>query len=101
METPSFKIYKGLQRPLIFKIFKGKFIYWALGSIVTGVIAGGAASIMISSIAGAIVMVMVAVPLLFFTIHKQKSGLYAKTRESCIYMIPARYKPSKQRKQLS
>ena len=83
----QYKIYKGLQRPLVFKIFKGKYIYWALGSIVAGVIAGGAASMIISSIAGAITMVLVAIPLLFFTISKQKTGLYNKTKDDCIYMI--------------
>lgn len=86
MNTHSYKIYKGLQRPLVFKIFKGKYIYWALGAIVAGVIAGGAASMIISSFAGAIVMVLVAIPLLFFTISKQKEGLYEKTKEDCIYM---------------
>lgn len=86
-QTPTYKIYKGLQRPLVFKIFKGKYIYWALGSIVAGVITGGAASMIISSIAGAITMVLVAIPLLFFIISKQKEGLYTKTKDECIYMI--------------
>lgn len=87
MNIPSYKIYKGLQRPLVFKIFKGKYIYWALGSIVAGVVAGGAASMIISSIAGAITMVLVAIPLLFYTISQQKEGLFTKTKEDCIYMI--------------
>ncbi|HAO05678.1 MAG TPA: DUF4133 domain-containing protein [Chryseobacterium sp.] len=90
MNIPTYKIYKGLQRPLVFKIFKGKYIYWALGSIVAGVVAGGAASMIISSIAGAVTMVLVAIPLLFFTISKQKEGLYTKTKEDCIYMIGKR-----------
>ena len=89
-QIPTYKIYKGLQRPLVFKIFKGKYIYWALGSIVSGVIAGGAASMVISSIAGAVTMVLVAIPLLFFTISKQKEGLFTKTKEDCIYMIGKR-----------
>ncbi len=97
-EVQSYKIYKGLQRPLIFKMFKGKYIYWALGSIVAGVIAGGAASIIINSVSGAVTMVMVAIPLLFYTIHKQKNGLFTKTREDCIYMIPSRYLPGKHKK---
>lgn len=91
MNIPTYKIYKGLQRPLVFKIFKGKYIYWALGSIVAGVVAGGAASMTISSIAGAVTMVLVAIPLLFFTISKQKEGLYTKTKEDCIYIIGKRH----------
>jgi len=93
MNTPEkYKIYKGLQRPLVFKIFKGKYIYWALGSIVAGVIVGGAVSMIISSIAGAIAMVMVAIPLMLYTISRQKEGLYTKTREDCIYMISSKTK---------
>lgn len=93
MSAPEqYKIFKGLQRPLVFKIFKGKYIYWALGSVVAGVIAGGAASMILSSIAGAITMVMVAIPLMLFTISKQKEGLYSKTKEECIYMIPSQTK---------
>ena len=88
----KYKIYKGLQRPLVFKIFKGKYIYWALGSIVAGVIVGGAVSMIISSIAGAIAMVMVAIPLMLYTISRQKEGLYSKTKEDCIYMIPSKTK---------
>lgn len=88
----SFEIYKGLQRPLIFKFFKGKFIYWALGSIVIGIIAGGAVSILFSAIAGALTMVMIAVPLLFFTISKQKQGLHSKKKETCVYIIPPKFK---------
>ena len=28
MQTEEFAVYKGLQRPLVFKMFKGKFIYY-------------------------------------------------------------------------
>lgn len=93
MSTPEkYKIYKGLQRPLVFKIFKGKYIYWALGSIVAGVIVGGAVSMIVSSIAGAIAMVLVAIPLMLYTISRQKEGLYSKTKEDCIYMISSKSK---------
>ena len=36
-----FPIYKGLQKPLIYKGFQGKFIGWGIGSLVTGVVLGG------------------------------------------------------------
>ena len=36
----KFAIYKGLQRPLVFRSFKGKFIYWGVGSLMAGLVLG-------------------------------------------------------------
>jgi hypothetical protein len=94
MGTPeSFPLYKGLQRPLVFKFFKGKFIYWALGSIVAGIIVGGTLSALISSIAGIIGLIVISVPLLFYTISRQKKGLHTKANDISIWMIAPKYKP--------
>jgi hypothetical protein len=92
-QQKSYALYKGLQRPLVFKFFKGKFIYWALGAIVAGIILGGAISALVTSIAGIISLVLVSVPLLFYTISKQKNGLYSKSKDNFIGMIPPKYKP--------
>ena len=35
-----FPIYKGLQKPLVFRGFKGKYIYWGLGSLLAGLVLG-------------------------------------------------------------
>ena len=36
----KFAVYKGLQKPLIFKGFKGKFIYWGIASLLAGLVFG-------------------------------------------------------------
>jgi uncharacterized oligopeptide transporter (OPT) family protein len=92
-QQKSYALYKGLQRPLVFKFFRGKFIYWALGAIVAGIIVGGVISALISSIAGITGLVLVSVPLLFYTISKQKNGLYSKSKDNFIGMMPPKYKP--------
>lgn len=92
-QQKSYALYKGLQRPLVFKFFKGKFIYWALGSIVAGIIVGGAISAFVSSVAGIAALVIVSIPLMFYTISKQKNGLYAKSKDNFIGMLPPKYKP--------
>jgi hypothetical protein len=92
-QQKSYALYKGLQRPLVFKFFKGKFIYWALGSIVAGIIVGGAISAFVSSVAGIAGLVVVSVPLMFYTISKQKNGLYTKSKDNFIGMMPPKYKP--------
>jgi hypothetical protein len=92
-QQKSYALYKGLQRPLVFKFFKGKFIYWALGSIVAGIIVGGALSALVSSIAGIAGLVVVSIPLLFYTISNQKKGLHTKTTDNFIGIMPPKYKP--------
>jgi len=86
MQTEEFAIYKGLQRPLVFKMFKGKFIYYAAGVLVTGIIIAGLITALISSIMGLIVLFMVTVPGLLYVINKQKDGLQDKRRERAIFI---------------
>ena len=90
-EEKRYKIYKGLQRPLIFKIFKGKYIYWAGGSMVVGVIGAGIASTLFGSLTGIITLIGITIPLLLYTVNKQKSGIYSKTRNNKIYVIQQKY----------
>src|SRR6185437_9160745 len=84
MQTEEFAIYKGLQRPLVFKIFKGRFIYYAAGVLVAGIIIAGLITAIISSIAGLIVLFMLTVPGLLYVINKQKEGLNNKKRERSV-----------------
>ncbi|MGI8633844.1 MAG: hypothetical protein ACR2KZ_00430 [Segetibacter sp.] len=83
----EYQIYKGLQRPLVFKMFKGRFIYWALGSLVGGIVAGIAIGATVSSLAGLVAMLIVSFPLLLFTIEKQKKGLYDKKTDEAVFII--------------
>jgi len=73
----EFKIYKGLQKPLVFRGFKGKFIYWGLGFCAGGVVLGGIVST-INGIASIVVTVIAIILGLYYTVSKQKKGLYNK-----------------------
>lgn len=86
MQTEEFAIYKGLQRPLIFKMFKGRFIYYAAGVLITGIIIAGLITAIVSSIVGLIVLFCVTVPGLLYVINKQKEGLHNKKREKTIFI---------------
>jgi hypothetical protein len=94
MERQAFSLYKGLQRPLVFKFFRGRFIYWALGSLVAGIITGGIISAVVSSLAGFITLLAVSIPLLMYTVHTQRKGLYTKRRDRYVCMITPRFKSS-------
>jgi hypothetical protein len=87
MERLTYALYKGLQRPLVFKFLRGKFIYRGLGSIVAGIITGGIVSAVFSSLAGLVTLLGVSIPLLFHTISAQKKGLHSKHRDRGVFMI--------------
>jgi hypothetical protein len=88
----TYALYKGLQRPLIFKSFKGKFIYWALGAVLSGIVIGGLIAAFISSFIGIVSMATISASLLFATIHKQKKGLYTKKIQQVIFMIAPKHR---------
>jgi len=94
MERQAFPLYKGLQRPLVFKFFRGRFIYWALGSVVAGIIGGGVVSAVVGSLAGLLTLLGVSIPLLLHTVHTQRQGLYRKRRDRYVCVQAPRCKPS-------
>jgi hypothetical protein len=83
----KYPVYKGLQRPLIFKGFKGKFIYWGIGSLLTGLVFGALTMSLVNMWLGAMVLIGFIVGGLLFTASKQKGGLHAKSRASNIFIL--------------
>jgi len=93
--TRKYPVYKGLQKPLIFKGFKGKFIYWGIGALLAGLVFGALTMTLINMWLGAIVLVSTIVGGLLYIAGKQKDGLYSKQRTAAIQIIDhyARKKP--------
>jgi hypothetical protein len=87
-------LYKGLQRPLVFKIFKGKFIYWAAIACISSMIVGGIISAF-NSLMGILAFIAILISGMFFTISKQKQGLSSKTRDDSIYILTPKQHPNK------
>ncbi|NCD68286.1 plasmid transfer protein [Mucilaginibacter agri] len=83
----KYAVYKGLQKPLIFKGFKGKYIYWGLGFLLAGLVFGALTMSLINMWLGAIVLIGSVVGGLLFTAGKQKGGLHAKGRNSNILIL--------------
>jgi hypothetical protein len=82
-----FAVYKGLQKPLIFRGFKGKFIYWGLGSLLAGLVIGALTMSLVNMWLGAILLISCITGGLLFTASKQKQGLHSKSRSDKIYII--------------
>ena len=95
----QYKLYKGLQRPLVFKMFKGRYIYWAGGVLIGAIALGIIISATVSSITGLIVLAVVGGGGLMFVISSQKKGLYKKNSERGIFILHSiRYKMPKKNK---
>src|ERR1700744_5159988 len=88
----KYKFYKGLQRPLIYKSFKGKFIYWGLGAVLAGLVLGALAMSLINMWFGAVVLAGSIVGGLLYVASQPKQGLHKKTRASGIHIHPLNFR---------
>lgn len=86
-EPKSYPVYKGLQKPLVYKGFKGRYMYWAIGSVVGGVVLGGLTSVLINLYVAVIVMAAVFAGGIWITSQKQKDGLHDKTKANGVYVF--------------
>lgn len=82
MTVKSYPIYKGLQKPLTYKGFKGKYIYWGLASLLLGLVMGSIAAAISNMILAALIALTSMASGLGYTIIKQKKGQYSKVNHS-------------------
>jgi hypothetical protein len=83
-----YPIYKGLQKPLIYRGFRGKFIAWGIGSLVIGLVSGGIIGALTSMYLGGFFTILNASAGMFYTFHRQKGGLYNRTRHRGVMIHP-------------
>ncbi len=88
MNPAGHPIYKGLQKPLQYKGFKGKYIYWGLASIFLGVIVGCILGAVTNTILSGLTAVGTMTSGITFTLYKQRSGMSAKTQNLGLYIYP-------------
>lgn len=80
-------VYKGLQKPLVFRGFKGKFIYRGLGTLLGGLVLGALTMSLLNMWLGAIVLAGSITSGLLWTAASQKKGLHERSRAKGIYII--------------
>ena len=87
----GFYLYKGLKKPLVFFGLKGKYIFYAVGVIGTGVIA----SLVLSKIGllGSLLGLGITAGGVYLIFRRQdKNGLYDKTKNfDQTFIIPKRF----------
>ena len=87
----GFYLYKGLKKPLVFFGLKGKYIFYAVGVIGSGVIA----ALVLSKfgLLGSLLGLVVTAGGVYFIFKRQdKYGLYDKTKNfNQIFIFPKRF----------
>ena len=86
-EYPTFPAYKGVQRPIMFKSLKGKYIYFAMFFGTVGLIIG---LILMSTVGfkiGLPFMVIVSGGGILYCLGKQKRGLHSKRNDRGTFII--------------
>jgi len=85
-QQPTYQVYRGLQKPLVFKSFKGRYIYWGLGSILIGLLTAMVVSSTANILAGIISMTVILGIGLGTTAFYQQRG--TKSNFQGIALIP-------------
>ncbi|MBI0398006.1 MAG: DUF4133 domain-containing protein [Cytophagales bacterium] len=86
--SKRFPIYKGLQKPLMYKGFQGKFIGWGIASLVMGLVLGGVIGSFTNMVFGGLLTIGTIIGGLYFTSLQQKKGLHNKTRNQGVFLHP-------------
>lgn len=90
MIRKNYQFYKGLQKPLIYRGFKGKFIYYAVVSIMGGMLSGGLVGAFTNMVFGCLCILVFMTAGMVYTISKQKKGLFDKTHHRGIFIHPSK-----------
>ncbi|PSR51928.1 DUF4133 domain-containing protein [Adhaeribacter arboris] len=88
----GFNVYKGLQRPLIFKSLKGKYIYWGMACLLVAFVTGILLSTIIHPVAGIIGLIVIGLGGMGFIHSRQKGGLHSKTKSNGTYIVSPYFK---------
>lgn len=76
----TYNVYKGLQKPLVYRGFSGKFIYWGIAALLCGLVLGALSIALFSMLFGVVVMAACIGGGLYYTSLQQKKGLHQKSR---------------------
>lgn len=87
----GFNVYKGLQKPLVFKMFKGQYIYWGIGSILAGLLLCMIVSSLVNLPSGILLLLFISGGGLGLTANQQRKGLHTKSRHYGVFIHQTSY----------
>ena len=79
----GFKVYKGLQRPLVFKNLKGKFIGWGAAALITSFLL----CVLVGNLVGMVTLIVSFVLSMSFILYKQSQGLHSRDSGAGYYIV--------------
>lgn len=88
----TFEVHKGLQKPLVFKTYKGRYIYWMAGGLFASFILCVILCVLVGYLYGGIALVVGAASVVYYVNMKQKGGIHPKTRVKGTVFISPSYK---------
>lgn len=91
-EEKEFTVYKGLQLPLVFKGFKGKFIYHGVAVVVLSFILCGILYATVGTLPSLLVLAIGLFGGFFYLSRKQKKGLHNKSNVTGIFIVSNKFK---------
>jgi len=91
-KNKEYTVYKGLQKPLVFKTFKGKYIYWAAGGVLGAFVLCILFCLLVSYAAGGIALIAGIISVFAFVDKKQKGGIHSKSKVIGIVPIKPNFK---------
>ena len=87
MEETGYQLYRGLQKPLVFKNLKGKFIFIGAGAMLGALFAAVICTMIFNIIGGLIALLVAGGGGLFLVIHFQSKGLHSKEVNAGTYIV--------------
>lgn len=82
----DFPVFKGLQKPLEFMGFQGRYIYWAAGTAGGAIVGFIIAYCLLGFVAGLVVLVFAISTGAALIFLKQRKGLHTKKSDQGVYI---------------
>ena len=83
----EYPVFKGLQRPLEFLGFQGRYIYWAAGTAGGGIVGFIIGYVAIGFVAALVLLTLILAFGGVMTFLKQRKGLHTKSEEKGIFIF--------------
>ena len=82
----DYPVFKGLQKPLEFMGFQGRYIYWAAGTIGGAIVGFIIAYCLVGFVVGLVVLVVAISAGAALIFLKQRKGLHTKKSDQGVYI---------------
>lgn len=92
LKSRQYAVYRGLQRPLVLYMFKGKYIYIGLATIFLGLICTFIVLATAGFLWAILTLALITGGGLTYTARGQSQGLHSKTKNEGVYVLEANIK---------